>query len=124
MSSLPLTTGVLPDDAEVLTLDQVAQRLGVSPNRVRTLIRDHNLLAASRGGEAVVPALFFGDDGSTGLAKHFEGLVTILLDGGYTRDEALEWFFTVQDDLGMHPAQALHTHAAREVIRRAQAQAF
>ncbi|MFT3715473.1 MAG: Rv2175c family DNA-binding protein [Gordonia sp. (in: high G+C Gram-positive bacteria)] len=127
MSSLPLSTGILPDDAEVYDLDEVADRLGVSPGRVRTLIRDHNLLAASRDGVPVVPALFFGDgddDGHRGLAKHFEGLVTILLDGGYTRDDALEWFFTVQDDLGMHPAQALHTHSAREVIRRAQAQAF
>lgn len=122
VSSLPLSIGILPDDAEVLSLEQAADRLGVSPNRVRTLIRDHNLLAASRGGEPVIPLLFFGDDG--GLAKHFEGLVTILLDGGYTRDDALGWFFTVHDDLGMHPAQALHTHSAREVIRRAQAQAF
>lgn len=122
MSSLPLSIGILPDDAEALSLDQAAEALGVSLNRVRTLIRDHNLLAASRNGEPVIPVLFFGDDG--GLAKHFEGLVTILLDGGYTRDEALGWFFTEYDDLGMHPAQALHTHSAREVIRRAQAEAF
>lgn len=122
VSSLPLSIGILPDDVEVLDLDQAADRLGISANRVRTLIRDHNLLAASRGGVPVIPALFFGDDG--GLAKHFEGLVSVLLDGGYSRDEAMEWFFTVYDDLGVHPAQALHTHSAREVIRRAQAQAF
>ncbi|GAA4746876.1 Rv2175c family DNA-binding protein [Gordonia alkaliphila] len=122
MSSLPLSIGILPDDVEVLDLDEAADRLRISPNRVRTLIRDHNLLAASRDGVPVIPALFFGDDG--GLAKHFEGLVTMLLDGGYTRDEAMAWMFTVYEDLGMHPAQALHTHSAREVIRRAQAQAF
>ncbi|GAC55857.1 hypothetical protein GOHSU_01_00360 [Gordonia hirsuta DSM 44140 = NBRC 16056] len=122
MSSLPLSTGILPDDAEVLSLDEAADHLRLSGNRVRTLIRDHNLLAASRDGQAVIPALFFGEPGH--LAKHFEGLVTILLDGGYTRDEALNWMFTEQHDLGMHPAQALHTHSAREVIRRAQAEAF
>ncbi len=122
MSSLPLSIGILPDDVEVFDLDEAADRLQISPNRVRTLIRDHNLLAASQHGRPVIPALFFGDDGH--LAKHFEGLVTCLLDGGFTRDEAMAWFFTVQDDLGMHPAQALHTHSAREVIRRAQAQAF
>lgn len=122
MSSLPLALGILPDDAEVLDLDQAADHLHVSPNRVRTLIRDHHLLAASRGGQPVIPALFFGEDGH--LAKHYDGLVSVLLDGGYTRDEAMDWFFTVHDDLGMHPAQALHTHSAREVIRRAQAQAF
>ncbi|MFC0313816.1 Rv2175c family DNA-binding protein [Gordonia phosphorivorans] len=122
MSSLPLSIGILPDDAEVLSLDEAADRLGLSPNRVRTLIRDHNLLAASRDGVPVIPALFFGDDG--GLAKHYEGLVTMLLDSGFNRDEALNWLFTVQEDLGMHPAQALHTHSAREVIRRGQALAL
>ncbi|MFM9378152.1 Rv2175c family DNA-binding protein [Gordonia sp. VNK21] len=121
MASLPLSIDILPDDAEVIGLGEAADRLGVSTGRVRTLIRDHNLLAASRGGEPVIPVLFFGPDG---LAKHFEGLVTILLDGGYTRDEALAWLFAEQEDLGICPAQALHTHAAREVIRRAQAQAF
>lgn len=117
-----MSTGILPDDAEVVELDDAADRLHVSPGRIRTLIRDHNLLAASRNGRPVIPALFFGDDGH--LAKHFEGLVTILLDGGYSRDEAMEWFFTPYEDLGMTPAQALHSHSAREVIRRAQAQAF
>ena len=121
MGSLPLSIGILPDDVPAVELDEAARRLHTSPNRVRTLIRDHNLLAASREGVAVIPEVFFGPDG---LAKHFEGLVTILLDGGYTRDEALAWLFTEQDDLGLTPAQALHTHSAREVIRRAQAQAF
>jgi hypothetical protein len=32
--------------------------------------------------------------------------------------------FTTIDDLGIHPAQAIHTHSAREVIRRAQALAL
>ncbi|WP_420039525.1 Rv2175c family DNA-binding protein [Gordonia sp. MP11Mi] len=121
MGSLPLSIDILPDDAEVLSLNEAADRLRVSTNRVRTLIRDHNLLAASRGGEPVIPRAFFGPDG---LAKHFEGLVTILLDGGYTRDDALAWLFEDQPDLGLRPADALHTHSAREMLRRAQAQAF
>ncbi|MGB3696781.1 MAG: Rv2175c family DNA-binding protein [Gordonia sp. (in: high G+C Gram-positive bacteria)] len=121
MGSLPLSIDILPDDVPVLELDQAAKRLGVSGNRLRTLIREHNLLAASRAGTPVIPEAFFGE---AGLAKHFEGLVTILLDGGYTRDEAMEWLFTEQEDLGLRPADALHTHSAREVIRRAQAQAF
>ncbi|WP_132991571.1 Rv2175c family DNA-binding protein [Gordonia zhaorongruii] len=121
MASLPLSIDILPDDAETVGLDDAARRLRISTSRVRTLIRDHNLLAASRGGEPVIPAAFFGPGG---LAKHIEGLVTTLLDGGYTRDEALEWLFTEQEDLGLRPADALHTDSAREVIRRAQAQAF
>ncbi len=111
----------LPSDLDTLTVDDVARRLRVSPNRVRTLIRDHHLLAVSRGGQPAIPAVFFDE---LGIVKHFNGLVEVLLDGGYSRDEVMTWMFTVQDDLGMHPADALHTHSAREVIRRAQAQAF
>lgn len=121
MSSLPLSPDTLPADVETLTIDDVANRLRVSPGRVRTLIRDHHLLAVSRGGQPAIPALFFDE---LGVTKHFYGLVGVLLDGGFTRDEAMVWLFTEFDDLGLHPAAALHTHSAREVIRRAQAQAF
>lgn len=121
MSSLPLSRDIIPAEVDTYSLDEVANRLGVSTNRVRTLIRDHRLLAISRGGQPAVPCLFFDD---LGIAKHFTGLVAVLIDGGFTHDEAIRWLFTVHDDLGMYPAKALHTHSAREVIRRAQAQAF
>ncbi|GAB19354.1 hypothetical protein GOEFS_081_00440 [Gordonia effusa NBRC 100432] len=121
MASLPLSADDLPGEVEVLTVDEAARRLRVSAGRVRTLIRDHHLLALSRNGEPGIPALFFDDNG---IAKHFDGIVAVLLDGGFDRDEALRWLFTVQDDLGIHPAQALHSHSAREVIRRAQAEAM
>ena len=122
MASLPLTADTaLPDGTDTLTVDQVAKHLGVSAGRVRTLIRDHNLFAVSHSGEPAIPALFMDD---AGIAKHYTGLVHILLDGGFSRDEAMHWMFTTIDDLGMHPAEALHTHSAREVIRRAQASAL
>ncbi|MBD0860072.1 DNA-binding protein [Gordonia sp. zg691] len=121
MGSLPLSPDTLPPDVDLLSVDEVARRLHVSSNRVRTLIRDHNLLAVSRGGQPGIPALFLDDEG---VVKHFYGLVGVLLDGGYTRDEVMSWLFTVHDDLGLYPAAALRTDYAREVIRRAQAQAF
>ncbi len=121
VASLPLSADDLPTDVEVLSIDDAAKILRVSPGRVRTLIRDHHLLALSRDGLPGIPALFFDEHG---LAKHVDSIVAVLLDGGFDRDEALRWLFTVQDDLGMHPAQALHSHSAREVIRRAQAEAM
>ncbi len=121
VSSLPLSTDNLPADTPTYSLDDVAARLHVSTNKVRNLIRDHHLLAISRNGQPAVPRVFFDDEG---IAKHFTGLVDVLFDGGYTRDEIMTWLFTEQDDLGLTPADALHTHSAREVIRRAQAQAF
>ncbi|GAA10681.1 hypothetical protein GOALK_002_01460 [Gordonia alkanivorans NBRC 16433] len=121
VGSIPLSPDTLSADVEMLSVDEVADRLAVSTNRVRTLIRDHNLLAVSRGGHPVIPAVFFDDEG---VVKHFYGLVGVLLDGGFTRDEAMNWLFTVHEDLDLYPAAALHTDSAREVIRRAQAQAF
>ncbi|MFT4044787.1 MAG: Rv2175c family DNA-binding protein [Gordonia sp. (in: high G+C Gram-positive bacteria)] len=121
MSSLPLSLDTLPAGVDTYTLDEVAAILRVSPGRVRTLIRDHHLLAVSRAGQPAIPRVFFDE---AGIAKHFNGIVGVLLDGGYTRDEVLVWLFTPHDDLGLTPADALHTDSAREVIRRAQAQAF
>jgi hypothetical protein len=121
VSSLPLSPDTIPADVETYSVDQVAARLRVSSTKVRTLIRDHRLLAISRDRQPAIPCLFFDE---LGIAKHFTGLVDVLLDGGFTRDDAMAWLFTVQDDLDMYPAAALHTHSAREVIRRAQAEAF
>lgn len=121
VSSLPLSADTLPADTDTYSIEEAADRLRLSANKVRTLIRDHQLLAVSRGGTPAIPVLFFDD---AGIAKHLIGLIEVLFDGGFNRDEALEWLFTVQDDLGMHPAAALHSHSAREVIRRAQAEAF
>lgn len=122
MATLPLTDDdVLPADEPVLDLSAVARRLGVSVGRTRTLVADHHILAVSRGGEPMVPEVFFDEDG---IAKHLTGLIDVLLDGGFDRDEAMTWLFTVQDDLGEYPARALHGHSAREMIRRAQALAL
>ncbi|GAB2643981.1 Rv2175c family DNA-binding protein [Gordonia jinhuaensis] len=121
MVSLPLTEDFLPADREVLDLDEVARLLGVSQGRVRTLIADHTLLALRRDCRPVVPAVFF-DDGD--ILKHLTGLIAVLIDGGYQRDEVMHWLFTEQDDLAIMPIDALHGHQAREMMRRAQAQAF
>ncbi|WP_076482495.1 Rv2175c family DNA-binding protein [Williamsia sterculiae] len=121
MGSLPLTEDFLPQDIVTLDVRTVASRLGVSTGRVRNLITDHHLLALRRDGEPAVPELFFDDHG---IAKHLTGLIEVLIDGGYTRHEAMHWLFTEQDDLGVCPAVAIHGHQAREMIRRAQAQAF
>lgn len=122
MASLPFCTDNLPADVTTYSIGDAADRLGVSETRVRTLIRDNALLVVRRDGEAAIPAQFFDDE--HGIAKHFSGLVSVLVDGGYTLDEVMSWLFTEIEDLGMRPADALHTHSAREVIRRAQAQAF
>lgn len=118
---MPLSADCLSDDVDILPLSEVSNRLGVSVGRVNALITDLQLLAVRRGGLILVPELFFDDHG---IAKHLPGLLSVLHDAGFDRDESLAWLFTEQSDLGLTPAEAIHGHSAREVIRRAQAEAF
>jgi excisionase family DNA binding protein len=104
---------------EWLDWSEAAQRLGVSVNKVRTMIREHHLAAAvppgSRGQQ--VPAEMI-QDGE--VVKGLPGLLTLFHDGGWDDREAIEWIFTDQDLPG-RPIDALRENRGSEVKRRAQA---
>ena len=119
--SLPMSDDFLPADEPVLDVSEVSKRLHLSAGRIRTMIAEHQLLAVNRSGVPMVPATFL--DGSE-VTKHLVGLIAVLIDGGFSRNAAMRWLFTEQDDIGECPAHALHGHSAREMIRRAQALAF
>ncbi len=105
-----------------LSLPEVADRLGLSPSRVRQLLRDRKLLAVRRpDGTTAVPAAFL--DGSQ-VVKGLAGTLTLLFDCGFGEQEALRWLFTADDTLPGTPVQAMAEHRCREVNRRAQALAF
>lgn len=96
--------------------------LGVTPAKVRTMIRDHELAAAvpSPGEGTKVPALFIQD----GLVvKGLSGMLTCLHDGGYDDRECIAWLF-LDDDLPGRPIDALRENRGSEAKRRAQAMAF
>jgi excisionase family DNA binding protein len=103
-----------------LTITEVAERLNVSPNHVRNLIRDRRLLALRPTGyrEPMVPADFLlGDDIVPGLP----GTLTLLADDGFSDQEAYDWLTTVDPSLPGRPVDALRQNRGREVRRRAQA---
>lgn len=106
-----------------LTVPDVAEALGVDVVKVRSLLRERQLLAIRRGDRNVlsVPALFI--DGTV-VVKGLPGLITLLSDAGFKDDEALRWLFTPDDSLPGTPAQALSENRGTEVKRRAQALAF
>jgi len=108
---------------EWLDWDQAAARLGVTPAKVRTMIRDHELAAAvpAAGGRPQVPAAFIGDDGLP--VKGLGGLLTVLHDGRYDDREIIAWLFT-DADLPGRPIDALRENRGAEVKRRAQAMAL
>ena len=107
---------------EWLDWNQVAELLGVTPGKVRTMIREHELAAAvpAPGAGQQVPADFLQD----GLVvKGLPGLLTVLHDGGYDDRECIAWLFT-DADLPGRPIDALRENRGSEAKRRAQAMAL
>jgi excisionase family DNA binding protein len=103
-----------------LTIAEVAERLNVSPNHVRNLIRDRRLLALRPAGyrEPMVPADFLLDDD---IVPGLPGTLTLLADDGFSDDEAYDWLTTVDPSLPGRPVDALRENRGREVRRRAEA---
>jgi hypothetical protein len=109
--------------AEWLDWAAAARVLGVTPAKVRTMVKDHELASAvpSPGAAPGVPAAFLGDDGL--VVKGLGGLLTVLHDGGYGDRECIAWLFT-DADLPGRPIDALRENRGAEVKRRAQAMGF
>ena len=107
---------------EWLDWSQTANLLGVTPAKVRTMIKDHEIAAAvpKPGVPPSVPAAFFQD----GLiVKGLSGLLTMLHDHRFDDRECIAWIFT-DDDLPGRPIDALRENRGAEVKRRAQVLGF
>jgi hypothetical protein len=106
-----------------LSLRTTADRLGVSPNRVRQLVRENELLAVRHGDsrEPEIPSDFLAGDRPV---KGLGGTITVLADAGYDPEESVRWLFTEDDSLPGTPIRALRENRGTEVRRRAQALAF
>ncbi len=101
-----------------LTWSEAADLLGVTPSKVRTMIREHELAQAvsAPGAGPRVPALFIQD----GLVvKGLSGLLVMLHDHRFDDRECIAWLFT-DDDLPGRPIDALRENRGSEVKRRAQ----
>jgi excisionase family DNA binding protein len=106
---------------QTLTPAEVADVLGISPNRVRQLLRDGKLMAVPGSGNSRIPAEFIQDGA---VLKHLPGLLTVLRDGGFSDAEAFEWLFRDDESLPGTPVDALRGNRHTEVTRRAQALAL
>lgn len=125
---------MLDPDEPTYTLPEVAEMLGIPVTKVHQQLRDRHLVAVRRDKVIVIPQAFFTPPGR--VVKQLPGLLAVLNDGGYDDTEILRWLFTADDTLTItldgsaepvhsaRPVDALHSHQAREVMRRAQARAF
>ncbi len=135
VSSIPAVDDVLDPNEPVYHLPAVADLLGIPVTKVHQQLRDGHLIAVRRDGTPVVPQLFFGN-GTGAVVKSLPGLLAVLRDGGYRDTEILRWLFAADPSLVLtrdgtreqvanaRPIDALHSHQAREVLRRAQAMAY
>jgi hypothetical protein len=134
VSSIPAAEDVLDPGEDVLDLPRVAQLLGIPVTKVHQHLRDGHLVGVRRQGTVVVPKVFFDEHGH--VVKSLQGLLVVLHDGGYKDTEIVRWLFTPDPSLTIRrdgsvdrqdnarPVDALHSHQAREVVRRAQAMAY
>ena len=106
---------------DTLSHAEVAQALGVSPNRVRQLLREGKLMAVPGSGNSKIPADFVHEGA---ILKHLPGLITVLRDGGFSDEEVFDWLFRDDESLPGTPVAALRGDRHTEVTRRAQALAF
>jgi Rv2175c C-terminal domain of unknown function len=108
---------------EWLDWTRAGEILEVTPAKVRTMIREHELAAAvpTPGAGQLVPAAFLDDDGL--VVKGLSGLLTLMHDNGYDDRECIAWLFT-DADLPGRPIDALRENRGSEVKRRAQAMGF
>jgi Rv2175c C-terminal domain of unknown function len=134
VSNIPAADDVLDPDEAVYDLPTVASILGIPVTKVHQHLRQKHLIGVRRDGVLVVPKIFFDDDGH--VVKSLSGLLVVLHDGGYHETEIVRWLFTPDASLTIsrdggsgaqpnaRPVDALHSHQAREVVRRAQAMAY
>jgi hypothetical protein len=134
VSSIPAADDILDPGEDVYDLPAVADLLGIPVTKVHQQLREGHLVAVRRQGAVVVPKAFFDNSGH--VVKSLAGLLVVLHDGGYRDTEIVRWLFTPDESLTIsrdgsterqanaRPVDALHSHQAREVLRRAQALAY
>lgn len=113
-------------EPEFFSLTDTAQKLGIGPTGVRSMVKEGALIAVRREGLGlVVPAaqLDLREEPAVPV-KHLRPVLTLLADAGYDPEESLRWLTTPDDSLPGTPLQALHENRATEVKRRAQALGF
>lgn len=101
-----------------LTLKEIEQRTGLPKGKVRRLVEDHVLPAIGSRGDEKVPEDFLEGDTPRSDVR---GTFMVLLDAGFSNEEAMQWFLETEDSLGVAPIDALMSGRKAEVRRVAQA---
>lgn len=100
-----------------LTMAEAAELLSIPKGKVNRLLEEHFLVALKRDGELMIPAelIVQGEP-----LPPLRGTIILLLDSGYSIEEAIDWLYTHSDVLGQTPLQSLLEGKKAPVRRLAQ----
>ena len=115
------STATAGDGTEWVTIPDIAERFGIKLSQVHRLIEERALLARRIDGVLRVPEVFLGEHEPL---KDLKGTIVLLIDAGYSEDEAVSWLIEPEDSLSASPILALKAGRKAEVRRVAQALAF
>ncbi|UOQ58342.1 Rv2175c family DNA-binding protein [Leucobacter allii] len=111
----------LDPDTEFLTIPELVERFELTPGKIHRLIEDRHLAAVRVDGVLRVPAEFVLDDHPL---PPLRGTLLVLLDAGFSEEEAVAWLLAENEELGERPVAALRAGRKSAVRRATQSLAF
>lgn len=108
-------------DVVWVTIPDIAERFELKLSQVHRLVEERSLLARRIDGVLRVPEPFLGE---TEPLRELRGTILLLLDAGFSEDEAMTWLLGEEPSLATSPILALRAGRKSEVRRVAQALAF
>ncbi len=100
-----------------LTIDEASDQLGISSSKVRRLIEEHVLFSVRVDKQPMIPAHLIQN--GEPLAS-IRGTMLMLIDMDFTEEEAIQWLYEENENLGTTPIKALLQGHKAPVRRAAQ----
>lgn len=100
-----------------LTIDEASDQLGISSSKVRRLIEEHVLFSVRVDKQPMIPAHLIQN--GEPLAS-IRGTMLMLIDMDFTAEEAVQWMYAENENLGTTPIKALLQGHKAPVRRAAQ----
>ena len=100
-----------------LTIDEASDQLGISSSKVRRLIEEHVLFSVREDKQPMIPAHLIQN--GEPLAS-IRGTMLMLIDMDFTAEEAVQWLYAENENLGTTPIKALLQGHKAPVRRAAQ----
>lgn len=104
-----------------LTIPDIAEALNLSIGKVHRLVEEHQIFTVRIDGVQKVPAELFVDGEPLSSIR---GTILVLIDSGFTAEEAAAWLYTVEESIGRRPIDSLLDGRKSEVRRIAQSLAL